>query len=354
MAIQEAQAQSISQLALLHDAQHKEFSRSVLKNPLQRQEVIETMARAHTQKKKQVSAFWKDEILQLKKAQRQEFREFVMQQYVASSTLHDFDEPFVKAEAPQLWAPQRRCCVWTGDLLVGNRQLGKMLSVCVRSGSVGECYGRVRADDQPLDSQIDYMQLLYSHASLAAVHCLSMDGSHRSSAAHRDIVDACDASCEFHFDSYPDQIVAARAALQGEFAAGDCVITRHSNLRAVHLMFHCIMNSVASEQYVWSRSEYADVVAPFISKVIQFCCCQGIQGLAIPAFFCDNASRLSCADAADVLASTLKTLRSSFVEFSQSSHVTFLKEVHVLLPDAVVQLLGRDSIVQLISRSIMQ
>jgi hypothetical protein len=79
--IQEAQAQCVSQLAALHDTQQKEFSRSVLKNPLQRQEAIETMARAHSQKKKQVAAFWKTEIAQLKAAQRQEFRDFVVQQY---------------------------------------------------------------------------------------------------------------------------------------------------------------------------------------------------------------------------------------------------------------------------------
>jgi hypothetical protein len=358
MAIQEAHAQCALQLAALHETQQKEFSRSVLKNPLQRQEVIETMARAHAQKKKQIIAFWKDEISQLKSAQRQEFRDFVVQQYEACcssfASLYDPDEPFVKAGALQLWVQQRDNCVWTGDLLAGNRQLGKMLSICVRSGSVGDCYGRVRAEEQTQEAQVDCMQLLYSHASLAAVHYLSIDGSHRSSAAHRDMVDACEASCEFHFSSYPDQIAAARAAMQGEFSAGDCLITRHSNLRALHLLFHCMVETVAADRWVWSRSVHAETVAPFIGKVVQFCCAQGIQSLAIPAFSCDNVAKLSPVDAADLLAATLKSLRSSFVEFSQQSHVTFLREVHVVMPPAVVQMLGKDGIVQLISRTIMQ
>jgi uncharacterized 2Fe-2S/4Fe-4S cluster protein (DUF4445 family) len=50
----------------------------------------------------------------------------------------------------------------------------------------------------------------------------------------------------------------------------------------------------------------------------------------------------------------LKALRSSFVEFSQQSHVTFLREVHVVVPPAVVQMLGKDGIAQLISRTILQ
>lgn len=358
MAIQEAQSQCALQLAALHDSQQKEFSRSVLKNPLQRQEAIETMARAHAQKKKQTVSFWKDEILQLKSAQRQEFRDFVVQQHVAScgsfASLYDPCEPFVKTGPPQLWAPQREGCVWMGELLAGNRQLGKMLSICVRSGSVGECYGRVRAEEQAQDAQVECMQLLYSHASLAAIHYLSMDGSHRACAAHRDMVEACEASCEFHFDSFPDQIAAARAAMQGDISAGDCLITRHSNLRALHLLFHCMVDTVAADRWVWSRAEHAETVAPVISKVVQFCCAQGIQSLAIPAFSCDNVTKMSSADAADVLAATLKALRSAFVEFSQQSHVTFLREVHVVMPSAVVQMLGKDAIVQLISRTIMQ
>jgi hypothetical protein len=358
LAIQEAQAQSATELAALHDSQQKEFSRSILKNPLQRQEAIETMARAHSLKKKQVVSFWRDEISQMKAVQRQEFRDFVAQQYVASidahATLYDPDELFVKSEALQLWTMQRDDSVWTGELLAGNRQLGKMLSISVRAGSVGECYGRARAEEQTLDAQVDCMQLLYSHASLAAVHCLSLDGSHRASAAHRELVDACEASCEFQFDSYPDQVAAARLAVQGEFSAGDCVITRHSNLRALHLLFHCIVDTVASDRWAWSRSEHAEIVAPFISKVVQFCCAQGVQNLAIPAFFCENVAKISPADAADALSATLKALRSSFVEFSQQSHVTFLREVHVLLPHAVVQMLGKDGISQLISRTVMQ
>ena len=358
MAIQEAQSQCASQLAALQDTQQKEFSRSVLKNPLQRQEAIEAMARAHAQKKKQIVAFWKDEILQLKSAQRQEFRDFVMQQYAAScnslASTYDPDEPFVKTDVQQLWAVARDGCVWSGDLLAGNRQLGKMLSICVCSGSVGDCYGRVRADEQTQEAQVDCMQLLYSHASLAAVHYLSIDGSHRASAAHRDMVDACEASCEFHFASYPDQIAAARAALQGELSAGDCVITRHSNLRALHLLFHCMVDTVAADRWVWSRTAHAEDVAPFIGKIVQFCCAQGIQSLAIPAFSCDNVAKISPADAADVIAATLKALRSSFVEFSQQSHVTFLREVHVVVPPAVVQMLGKDGIAQLISRTILQ
>jgi len=358
MAIQEAQSQCASQLAALQEAQQKEFSRSVLKNPMQRQEAIETMARAHNQKKKQVLASWKDEILQMKAAQRHEFRDFVVQQHAASSSalaaLYDPDEMFMKTEALRLWSLQRDDCVWKGDLLVGNRQLGKMLSVCVRSGSVGACYGRVRAEEHTLDAQVDYAQLLYSHASLAAVHCLSIDGSHRASAAHRELVDSCESSCEFHFDSYPDQIAAARAASQGELSAGDCVITRHSNLRALHMLFHCIVDTVSAERWTWSRAAHAEVVAPFLSKVVQFCCAHGIQSLAVPAFFCENAAKLPASDAAEALAATLKALRSSFVEFSQHSHVTFLKEVHVLLPQAIVEALGRDGIAQLISRTIMQ
>ena len=357
-AIQEAQAQRASQLAALQEAQQKEFSRSVLKNPLQRQEAIEAMARGHNQKKKQILASWKDEISQLKRAQRQEFRDFVVQQYAASSSalaaLYDPDELFMKTEPLRLWSMQRQDSVWKGDLHVGNRQLGKMLSICVRSGSAGACYGRVRSEEHALEAQVDYAQLLYSHASLAAVHYLSIDGSHRASAAHRELVDACEASCEFHFDSYPDQIAAARAAMQDNFSAGDCVITRHSNLRALHMLFHCIVDTVSSERWSWSRAQHAEAVAPFISKVIQFCCAQGIQSLAVPAFFCENVSKVSPGDAAEALAATLKALRSSFVEFSQHSHVTFLKEVHVLLPPAVVEVLGRDGIAQLISRTIMQ
>jgi hypothetical protein len=88
--------------------------------------------------------------------------------------------------------------------------------------------------------------------------------------------------------------------------------------------------------------------------VVQFCCAQGVQNLAIPAFFCENVAKISPADAADALSATLKALRSSFVEFSQQSHVTFLREVHVLLPQAVVQILGKDGISQLISRTVMQ
>ncbi len=34
----------------------------------------------------------------------------------------------------------------------------------------GDCYARVRADEQTQEAQVDCMQLLYSHASLAAVH----------------------------------------------------------------------------------------------------------------------------------------------------------------------------------------
>ncbi len=66
--------------------------------------------------------------------------------------------------------------MWTGNLLVGNRQLGKMLSICVRGGSVGDCYARVKAEEHSLDAQVDCMQLLYSHASLAALHFLAADG----------------------------------------------------------------------------------------------------------------------------------------------------------------------------------
>ncbi len=244
--------------------------------------------------------------------------------------------------------------MWSGNLLVGNRQLGKMLSICVRSGSVGECYARARAEEHSLDAQVDSMQLLYSHASAAAVHCLASDGSHRASPAHRELVHACESSCEFHFEPYPDQIAAARAAVQGEFTPGDCVITRHSNLRALHLLFHCVVSTVAADRWTWSRTEHAEVVSPFLGRVVQFCCAQGVQNLAIPAFFCDNVANISPADAADALAATLKSLRSSFVEFSQQSHVTFLSEVHVLLPPAVVQLLGKETIEQLISRTIMQ
>jgi hypothetical protein len=71
-------------------------------------------------------------------------------------TLYDPDELFVKSEALQLWTMQRDDSVWTGELLAGNRQLGKMLSICVRSGSAGACYGRVRSEEHTLEAQVDY------------------------------------------------------------------------------------------------------------------------------------------------------------------------------------------------------
>ena len=86
------------------------------------------------------------------------------------------DDPFVKSEAPQPWSTLLEGSVWTGNLLVGNRQLGKMLNICVRCGSVGDCYARIRAEEHSLDAQVDCMQLLYSHASLAALHFLAADG----------------------------------------------------------------------------------------------------------------------------------------------------------------------------------
>ncbi len=162
--------------------------------------------------------------------------------------------------------------------------------------------------------------------------------------------------------------------MQGEFTAGDCVITKHSNLRALHLLFHCVVDTVAADRWTWSRAEHAEAVAPCIGRAVQFCCAQGVQSLAVnnpsafillllqscnvsqqvPALCCDGAAKVSAADAAEALAATLKALRSAFVEFSQQSHVTFLREVHVLLPHAVVQMLGKDAIGQLISRTILQ
>ncbi len=142
--------------------------------------------------------------------------------------------------------------------------------------------------------------------------------------------------------------------MHGDFTAGDCVITKHSNLRALHLLFHCVVDTVAAERWTWSRAQHAEAVAPCISRAVQFCCAQGVQSLALPCLCCDSAAKVSPADASEALAATLKVLRSSFVEFSQQSHVTFLREVHVLLPQAVVQMLGKDAIGQLISRTIMQ
>jgi len=112
--------------------------------------------------------------------------------------------------------------------------------------------------------------------SLHAMILLSFPDISFISKRNQDFINICNSSTEFHFDSIRDQIDAIKLSnSENKFTTGDVLITKHSNLSDITVVFHLIIEKKNTD-------ETSEKIIKGLKNILQISTRYDISTLTIP------------------------------------------------------------------------
>eukprot|EP00743_Colponemidia_sp_Colp-15_P008688 GILK01009458.1.p1 GENE.GILK01009458.1~~GILK01009458.1.p1 ORF type:complete len:566 (+),score=98.71 GILK01009458.1:147-1700(+) len=287
---------------------------------------IESMIMKHVEDVERAEMFWQHEISEVKKRQKHDYREFVLQMLqdsdVARQVQQDGEllskrDPTPRTAEPTQEPTQDRFWVYLGAQLKSIFELrliqADLMKVCEPSiaANPSSSVGSTRsALPPPHIASVQTLKRLYLNQLSAVIRFTNDDLSFQNQRA-KDLLSCCESSTEFHFSSLSDQFAELKESLaadtldkhdrferspgrcNGGLQVGDFYVTKHSNLAHVHLIFHLVLASTSTQSNLQSsmpRAEWSNqsTIVNRLKELISFANRYDVRCIYIPLVLEEN------------------------------------------------------------------
>jgi hypothetical protein len=153
----------------------------------------------------------------------------------------------------------------------------------------------------------------------------------------------CNSSIDPHFGGVSSQLMEAKNRMGRPFQAGDCFITRHSNLESIHVMFHLVgdnepVNSTSRQLQHFADNTHSEFTSdsPLLKglrNLLDVAFEYDVATLSMPILLKEQVSEIEasykpeeCARAADVVLKFVKVflIEKSAAEDNSLKSINFL------------------------------
>jgi len=265
-------------LACLQDNQRVEMESLIQTHSPQ--DIIADVVDKHVYEMNNTEQTWKVEILQAKERQKLDYQEFVCGMYrnsdkkelsIAENVKKDHQAQLKQDSAEAGDMSHERYETFTVYL---GSQLKTPYNIQLGNGKIQRfCASKTSNAKPSVKKQIK----LYSTA-LSGVVLMVDEKLSFTSAASKEFMSACNSTTEFHFDDVQAQLETAKKKAAGaKLCTGDFVVTKHSNLSHVHVVFHMVVEQGTTRSMDGILSGLRNI----LSVAAQYDICK----LTIPVFF---------------------------------------------------------------------
>eukprot|EP01124_Arcella_intermedia_P036127 TRINITY_DN9399_c0_g1_i1.p1 TRINITY_DN9399_c0_g1~~TRINITY_DN9399_c0_g1_i1.p1 ORF type:complete len:482 (+),score=84.63 TRINITY_DN9399_c0_g1_i1:100-1545(+) len=276
---------------------------------------IPDLVRKHIQEMDKLEQQWLHEIVESMNHQKEEYTTFVIN--TAESLTPE--EHFEVLESGQAQGPPNR--IDSISLYLGS-QLKTQFHVILVGGDLGELL-RERASHSPYSNELGGC-LLLTDPNLST-----------ESKQNSDFIRTCNSSTEFHFQPVLEQLESLRNELSiGQsmsprstpLMVGDFVITKHSNLGNINLVFHFVVEKKSNNNVLTRLQQGLRNLLIFASK-------HSVHTLSVPVSLIPREDKHLFSEQQYLkhIESSLKTIRAFLLETS-NSRSNSLKNIQLLLP----------------------